>query len=281
MSWSEAVTELTRQNTGYVLVTVLSVEGSSPRAQRTKMVVTEDKIFDSVGGGKLEYEAVDTARSMLGERAAGIKRRDFKLGADLTQCCGGNMELLFEHFPACDFNIVLIGAGHVGTALTTILSGLPCRVRWMDSRSEYVRAASEKAGSSNNISISNMDNPFQAIEDCAPGSWFLIMTHSHEIDFELCEAILGRDDMSYCGLIGSKSKAASFRGRLKRKGFSEAEIGRLTSPVGIPLGAGKTPMEVAVSISAQLLALYYASATDQQNERSHPFTLVGEGTHDT
>lgn len=281
MIWSDAVTELTRLNTGFVLVTVLSVEGSSPRAQQTKMVVTEDEIFDSVGGGKLEFEAIETARLMLGDQTASIKRRDFKLGADLTQCCGGSVELLFEHFPQCDFNIVLFGAGHVGTALISILSELPCRVRWMDSRKEYLQVAQEKVGSSGKVSTDTLLNPYQAIEECAPGSWYLIMTHSHEVDFELCEAILGRNDIKYCGLIGSKSKAASFRGRLKRKGYSETEIGRLTSPVGIPLGAGKSPMEVAVSISAQLLQRYYEPIADQRNKGSQPIMLVGEGTHDT
>ena len=280
MIWSDAVTELTRQNTGFVLVTVLSVEGSSPRAQQTKMVVTQDRIFDSVGGGKLEYEAIQTARSMLSEKVAAIKRRDFKLGADLTQCCGGSMELLFEHFPGCDFNIVLFGAGHVGAALISILSELPCRVRWMDSRQEYLQSANDMVGPSGKITVASMQNPYQALEGCAPGSWYLIMTHSHEVDFELCEAILGRDDINYCGLIGSKSKAASFRGRLKRKGYSETEIGRLTSPVGIPLGAGKTPMEVAVSISAQLLKLYYETVVDRQERKTQPFRVVGEGTTD-
>ena len=280
MIWSDAVTELTRQNSGFVLVTVLSVEGSSPRAQQTKMVVTKDSIFDSVGGGKLEFEAIQTARSMLGENDAAIKRREFKLGADLTQCCGGNVELLFEHFPACDFNIVLFGAGHVGTALISILSGLPCRVRWVDSRQDYLQSANDLVGSSGKIVVADMQNAYQAVEDCAPGSWYLIMTHSHEVDFELCEAILGRDDIKYCGLIGSKSKSASFRGRLKRKGYSETEIGRLTSPVGIPLGAGKTPMEVAVSVSAQLLKLYYESAGNRRERHSQPFRVVGEGATD-
>jgi len=277
MNWVDAIAECSRQNTGFVLVTVLSTEGSSPRSKQTKMVVTSDNIYDSVGGGNLEFEAIQSARSLLHQQTAIIEKQAYNLGADLVQCCGGQVELLFEYFPACDFNIVLFGAGHVGKALISILSELPCRVVWMDTRAEVLESAMSSLKPSCRVSPSNMRSPYQAVENCEPGSWYLIMTHSHETDFELCEAILGRDDIKYCGLIGSKSKAASFRGRLKRKGFSTNEISRLTSPIGIPLGAGKSPMEVAVSISAQVLQLYYArDDVIQGTAASNRLSVVGQ-----
>ena len=71
---------------------------------------------------------------------------------------------------------------------------------------------------------------------------------------------LSRDDFPYCGLIGSRSKSVSFRKRLSRKGFSDAELARLTSPIGVDLGGGKLPMEVAVSVAAQLLGQYRAES---------------------
>jgi len=273
MNWIDAISQLTRRNTGFVVVTVLSVKGSSPRAEQTKMVVTDDTVYDSIGGGNLEFEAIQTARSLLqGDRAA-IERHDYTLGADLVQCCGGSVELLYECFPACDFNVVLCGAGHVGKALVSILSGLPCRVQWMDSRNELLDSAVQEVGPSSSVTPVNFRNPYQSIEQCPPWSWYLVMTHSHEIDFELCEAILGRKDVHYCGLIGSKSKAASFRSRLNRKGFSATEIDLLTSPIGLDLGAGKRPMEVAVSISAQLMQLYYANLK-HKGEVFNPLSVV-------
>jgi len=81
------------------------------------------------------------------------------------------------------------------------------------------------------------------------------MTHSHVLDQQLVEAILTRGDARFCGLIGSKSKAASFRSRLKRKGFTENEIAGLTSPIGLPELKGKQPMEIAVSVVAQMMIL--------------------------
>ena len=281
MSWADAVAKCSRQNIGFVVVTVLSVEGSSPRAKQVKMVVSSDKIYDSVGGGNLEFEAIQSARSMLHQQSAMIEKKIYNLGEDLTQCCGGQVELLFEYFPACDFNIVLCGAGHVGKALVSILAELPCRVSWMDTRPDVLESAVKNVELSSRVSPRHLHNPHQAVEDCEPGSWYLIMTHSHELDFELSEAILGRADIEYCGLIGSKSKAASFRGRLKRKGFSAEEISRLTSPIGIPLGAGKSPMEVAVSISAQLLQLYYSrDDAIQSRAESSRLSVVGPGKNE-
>ena len=133
--------------------------------------------------------------------------------------------------------------------------GLPCRTLWADSREDYCDMASQHAG--DNVSIRQVSNPFEFVEQCPAGSYYLIMTHSHEMDFEFCEAVLGRSDNRFCGLIGSRSKAAGFRSRLKKKGFSERELTKLTSPIGLELGAGKRPMEVAVSVSAQLLQLFY------------------------
>ena len=250
MNWLNAITKLQRDNVGFVLVTVLETKGSAPRDCAAKMAVTDSQIYDSIGGGNLEYHAINTARELLTEADATPRTETFSLGKDLTQCCGGEVVLLFECFPACAFNLVLFGAGHVGSALIKILSALPCRVRWLDSRADIFPETV-----ADNVETATIKNPFAAVESCPPNALYLIMTHSHETDFELCEAVLSRTDITYCGLIGSKSKAAKFKSRLHKKGYTETETTRLTCPVGLQTIRGKTPMEVAVSIAAQLLEL--------------------------
>jgi len=238
MKWIDALGEMRRTNTAFVVVTVLEVEGSAPREQQSKIVITEDKIFDSIGGGNLEHQAMEKARAMLTQDKAVTERQRYTLGQDLTQCCGGQVELLYECFPACTFNVVLCGAGHVGKALVRILGEIPCRVMWVDSRPQMLRHAMEEVAAPANVTPREVDCPYTVVEQSPAGSCYLVMTHSHEIDFEYCEAILGRDDIGFCGLIGSRSKAMKFRHRLARKGFSEGELERLTSPVGLQLGAG-------------------------------------------
>ena len=136
MNWINAIARLSAENTGFVLVTVLETAGSAPRDAASKMLVTAAQTHDSIGGGNLEFEAIHEARALLDEGKSATQSRVFSLGKDLTQCCGGKVTLLFECFPACRFNVVLFGAGHVGKALVTILSELPCRVRWIDARED-------------------------------------------------------------------------------------------------------------------------------------------------
>ncbi len=263
MNWLHTSAQLARDNIGFVLVTVMQTAGSTPRDAKSKMVVTADHTDDSIGGGNLEYQAIQQARALLRSGEPAVQSEVFSLGKQLTQCCGGKVTLLFECFPACRFHIALFGAGHVGAALVTMLARLPCRVRWLDCREQMLAAARETTPApSQNIDISLLRNPFAAVEDCPPGAYYLIMTHSHELDFELCEAVLTRGDSRYCGLIGSQSKGAKFRSRLTKKGFTAAEIARLTCPIGLPSIRGKTPMQVAVSVAGQLLALHDETPPD-------------------
>jgi xanthine dehydrogenase accessory factor len=255
MNWIEAVSELSRQDRGFVIVTILSVQGSAPRQAGTKMVVDDTTCHDSIGGGNLEHQAIARSRQLLDQGRKTAIRQEFVLGNDLSQCCGGKVELLFECLPARYFNVVLFGAGHVGKQLAIILGELPCRLRWIDSRPEFVDTVYESVDASN-TTIELMSNPYEAVEQCPADSYYLVITHSHEMDMELVEAILSRNDARFCGLIGSKSKAAKFRSRLGRKGFSDAEVSLLTCPIGLDQVQGKRPMEVAVSIAGQLIQIH-------------------------
>jgi len=250
MNWLEAATKLTRENTGFTLVTVVATQGSAPRDAAAKMVVTGDETHDSIGGGRLEFDATGMARELLAAGRAAVVTREFTLGPDLAQCCGGRVTVLLECFPACAFNIALFGAGHVGRALATLLAELPCRVLWFDARADAFPSTL-----ATNIDTVELTNPFAAVESCPPAAHYLVMTHSHDLDFELCEAALSRPDINYLGLIGSASKAASFRSRLSKKGFTTTELARLTCPIGLPTIRGKTPMEIAIAITAELLQL--------------------------
>lgn len=255
MSWIDAIGTLRRKNEAFVLVTILNVDGSAPRGPQTKMIITGENIFDSIGGGNLEFQAMEKARELLAQNQPNIESKEYTLGQDLTQCCGGRVKLLFECFPSCDFQVVLCGAGHVGKALVKILAELPCQVNWLDARSGLLFESYAELGSPSNVTPHAIENPYRAIEQCLPSSFYLIMTHSHETDFEYCEAILARNDIRFCGLIGSKSKAVKFRKRLGQKGFSPGELNRLTSPIGLDIGAGKHPMEVAIATAAQLMQI--------------------------
>ena len=100
----------------------------------SKMVVSAGRIFDTIGGGHLEYKAMEIAREMLASGSQQTRLERFSLGASLGQCCGGVAVLLFEPMGQVQAQIAVFGAGHVARALVPLLASLPCLVRWIDSR---------------------------------------------------------------------------------------------------------------------------------------------------
>jgi xanthine dehydrogenase accessory factor len=191
---------------------------------------------------------------MLGGSHAVKTVEEFSLGPSLGQCCGGRATVLFEYFPATLFTVVLFGGGHVGTALVKILRELPCKFDWIDSREDFVTQHSIDG------SLQFHESPEQFVQGAPAFASYLIMTHDHSLDYVLCEEILSRQhkkgDVTFCGLIGSKSKSSKFRKRLAFKEFDPAVINQLKCPIGLADIPGKRPMEVAVSIAAELIQLH-------------------------
>jgi len=148
------------------------------------------------------------------------------------------------------FHIAVFGAGHVGSAVVATLGGLDCSIRWIDSRRGILPAKAP-----HNVSIVHSDDAVREVAAMPAGSYFLIMTHSHALDFEICDQVLRRDDAAYCGLIGSLSKRRRFEHLLRKQGLTAARLQHLTCPIGIDSIAGKRPVEIAISVAAELLAL--------------------------
>jgi len=258
MIWLNALHASVRQGRGCVLVTVSAVDGSAPRQVGARMLVGVDTIADTIGGGALEQQAIDHSRALLDKASATaiVESHATVLGSDLSQCCGGRVTLTYDYHPACLFNVVVFGAGHVGQCVATLLQQLPCRAYFYDTRSQWLNKLPLDTSAQGVINAEELsDNAFLTVEQCPDNAYFLVMTHSHELDFELVEAILSRGDSLYCGLIASRSKAASFRSRLARKGFTESELLKLTAPIGAAQRTGNLPMEVAIATLSELLQL--------------------------
>lgn len=254
--WTEACATLREAGTPHVLLTLLDTRGSTPRSAGTKMVVADNATWGSIGGGNLEFRAMAIAGEMLAAGDDGQRIEDFPLGAKLGQCCGGHTQVLFECFAGPQLQVALFGAGHVGRALATILGGLPCRVRWIDSRGEEFPGQTAP-----NISVCVSDSPVDEIPEFPAGTFYLFMTHEHPLDYALAERALARADAGYIGLIGSRTKWRRFRLRLEHRGYTETQIAGIHCPVGLREVPGKHPMEVAVSIAGQLIAAYHARTT--------------------
>jgi len=254
MSWISALADLQQQGQPCVLVTIIEELGSTPRNAGSKMVVTADRIYETVGGGHLEFKAMELAREMLTNRTQDTRLERFSLGASLGQCCGGATVLLFEPMGQPQAQIAVFGAGHVGRALVPLLASLPCKVRWIDSReNEFPEHISQGA-----TKVVN-DEVVDEVENMPPGSYFIVMTHNHQLDLELTAAILKRNDFAYYGLIGSQTKRVKFEHRLRDRGFSAEVMQKMRCPMGIAEVKGKLPIEIAVSIAGEVIATYNAN----------------------
>ena len=320
-AWLPGVIERLAQVPAVVRIVVAQVQGSTPREPGAYMLLDAAGVSGTIGGGRLEWEAVGAAQEMLqrGECAARLMNR--VLGVDLGQCCGGVLAVWLECFPqAClpqlealaaqvttapavlstvvdaagihrsvshgevtaaaalrrlprhqatpraltaagevtflerldeEYPAVwLYGAGHVGRSLAGMLVQLPLRLQWLDSRTgqfppgamDYSRVLSEP-------------ELIRTVAEAPAGTFFLVMTHDHALDYELCRAVLLRQDAVWLGLIGSQSKAARFRSRLRRAGFHDQAIGRMVCPIGIAGVKSKWPAAIAVAIAAQLMQI--------------------------
>lgn len=156
----------------------------------------------------------------------------------------------FEDIVGSDLNIAVFGAGHVGSAVVRALSALDCNVRWIDSRRNIFRSVPA------NVRTIESAEPALEVAAMPPQSCYLVMTHSHAIDFDICDRILRRGDFTYCGLIGSLSKRRRFEKRFTAQGMQERDLERLVCPIGVDGITGKKPAEIAVSASAEVLQAY-------------------------
>lgn len=263
LNWSAATYQLSNQGKPYVLATLVGVSGSTPRNSGTKMVITSDEIFDTIGGGHLEHKVIKQALSLLSSGKASQHLVHFQLGSNLGQCCGGNTSVLFECFAPTGANIMLFGAGHVGKALVSILANLPCQVKWVDNRSEQFPANCEAYF---NVQKVVSENPEEEVASMPCNSLYIVMTHNHQMDFDITQQILKRADFDYLGLIASDTKWRRFQQRYKHRNINPEQVERMNCPIGLANIPGKLPMEVAVSVAGEIINHYQRNATQTKNK---------------
>lgn len=233
-----------------MVVTVSGTRGSVPRETGAVMHVTLDTIDGTIGGGALEWEAIHIARAMI---ADGLheQSRTFPLGPDLGQCCGGVVTLNFSAdtlaIEPTEPPLWIWGAGHVGRAIATTLGPFENQqITLIDDSA--ARLPDPMPPRVRPLVAAQMP---LAVAHAPEDAHHLILTYSHDIDLALCDAILRRGFTS-CGLIGSATKWSRFRNRLTQMGHKDAQISRITCPIGDP-SMGKHPQAIAIGVAARLI----------------------------
>ena len=244
-AWLRDLSALHGQREPAVIMTRIS------RTSPAKFVVTAEQVFSNEESA-VDAETVGIARAILeGDRKAA---RD--------------VQLFFEPVVVPDLNIAVFGAGHVGTAVVATLSGLDCNIRWVDSRRNIFRKVPA------NVRPVEAIDPALEVAAMPEGAFYLVMTHSHALDFEICDRILRRGDARYCGLIGSNSKRRRFEKRYRSQGMPQELLDSLTCPIGVDGISGKKPAEIAVAAAAEVLRLFERShdAATAYPDNVHPLS---------
>lgn len=241
-----------------VRITVTRTAGSAPRDAGTQMLVWEDRTEGTIGGGRLEWDAMHEARRML-QDGRESHNAQIPLGPALGQCCGGSVSLRWELAEPMESSparpLWIYGAGHVGRALVRVMDTLPdFAITWVDTHADRFPPT--------DVTTLVAADPARVVRHAPADADHLILTYSHEIDLALCHAVLNHSFHS-AGLIGSATKWARFRTRLAALGHAPKQISRIACPIGDPR-LGKHPAEIALGVATAMIA----TNADRTKERS-------------
>lgn len=251
--WIQKAFELKSKGEVFVLATVIGEKGSTPRDSGAKMIVTpKNDIYGTIGGGQLEQAVREDALQFLIN--ASKSTNQYALCLRARQCCGGAAEVFFEII-GMQPKLYVFGAGHVGQALAQTLDGTPFDVHLIDSRSEWL--GRDELPKSTRTHLGHWQQVLSDQWFHRRQSYFLVMTHDHQMDLEIVGKLI-QHPARWIGLIGSAHKRDRFIQSLKKLGRPEDEIQRIHCPIGEDR-IGKAPKEVAISVAAQLLKVFYES----------------------
>lgn len=232
-----------------IRVRITRARGSTPREEGAEMMVGAEAVTGTIGGGQLEYLAIDRAQQMLarGELRAVM---DVPLGPEIGQCCGGRVELTLDRQPASPApprpSVLIFGAGHVGRALARAMLPLPVKVRLIDQRPAELALADVRG------ELTPL--PEAEVRRAPPGSAYVILTHDHALDFLIAAEALARLNAAYVGMIGSATKRATFSRFARQRGIDPAP---LTCPIGGTV-RDKRPEVIAAFTAAEIMATLLA-----------------------
>ncbi len=284
-----------------VLLTVIEARGSTPRGAGARMLVDASGLWGTIGGGKMEYEALKRAQALLAARASALAEYSLtgKNAADLG-VCGGTVRVAFQFIApgnaafrqmlegaldaqgkdenawlAIDLNtfepclssspiepgdtryveqilnratVYVLGCGHVARELIKLLDQADFRVAALDDRADFADPALLPGARA--VRLVDFEDP-SLLERVTSDDYIAIMTRGHEHDLRVLMSSL-ETPARYIGMMGSRKKRASVYQSVLKKGFTEQDLRRVRSPIGLEILA-ETPFEIALSIASELV----------------------------
>ncbi|MCP4183093.1 MAG: xanthine dehydrogenase accessory protein XdhC [Hyphomicrobiales bacterium] len=242
----------------FYLIELIQTKGSTPRDAGALMIVGQDEVFGTIGGGSAEWVAVQTAREFI-KGAEFFDHQTITLGPHIDQCCGGSLKITYHlvdeeiRSRATGFTksisakeVVIFGAGHTGLALANALQLLGLDIKLVDTRPEYVEVIKDHK-------LLNLALPEEAVRSAGVQSVFVITTHDHSLDFLITAEALSRGDACYVGMIGSTTKRAVLKSWMGEHDYDNLLVENLHCPIGGTRVKNKQPEIIAAMCVAEIL----------------------------
>lgn len=250
--------EYMKKNIPMIMVTVVSKTGQGPVNVGKKMLVAKNgDRFGTVGGGALEYDAIERCKELLVSGESLMKKyllNDGNLIEDaetLPMVCGGVVELFFDYVGSKGY-VTIFGGGHCGQALLKVLKTMDYHVTIVDHRPDVYDQISGADRKVNSDYASFIDE-----EGLMDDSFVIIMTPSHKYDYQVMHKVLEKKiKPKYFGMLCSKEKLKDFMAITYETFGEDIDLRNFYSPIGLKTGGG-SPEEIAVSIAAEMLAVEY------------------------
>lgn len=266
MSAYQRLAELERSGQAAALATVIRARGSVPRHAGSKMIVFPDgRIEGTIGGGEMERRVIAEAVQAL---ARGEPRLVHYTLCDPSQgdpgVCGGEVEVYVEPIQPKP-TLVVVGGGHVGRAVAHLGQWLGFRVVVCDDRPEYATAESVPDADAY-VTCPLSELPARVPID--EHTYLVLATRSVDIDVPGLPALL-ETPAAYIGVIGSRRRWETSAQQLRQRGVPDSAIARVTSPMGLELGA-ETPEEIALSILAEIILVRRGGTGERMRHEPRP-----------
>jgi xanthine dehydrogenase accessory factor len=210
------------------------------RAER--LAVDENgTVTGTLGDERLDVLAIEGARKRLGDASAS--------GVGCVPNGDGELALFFERLAPPE-TVVIYGASHVAMSLAVFAHELGMRCLIVDGRERM--AAPERFPLADEIRV-GMPSEIAAQLNATKRSYVVLLAHDYKYELPVLREVL-RSDAAYIGMLGSRRRGDTIRAMLAEEGFTAAELARLHSPIGLPLG-GKSAAEIALAIAAEIIAV--------------------------
>jgi len=252
----EEILRLRREGKRAVMATIVHTNGSIPSFESSRMLVREDgSIIGTIGGGCVEAEVWSAAKDVL--KAEAPRKMVFNLNNEASYdnglICGGTLEVFVEPILPQPM-LYIFGGGHVSMALANAANNVGFAIGVIDDREQF--ANTQRFPMAREV-FTSYEDAFAKIQP-NPSTYLLIVTRGHRDDMRVL-AWAVKTPARYIGMIGSKRKVLSVYQALEREGFSPDLFNGVHAPVGLEIGA-LTPEEIAISISAELIAVRRGAA---------------------